>query len=616
MCGILGCLPKSENSLFDKALRTLAHRGSDDRGIWSLPEISLGHQRLSILDLSKEGHQPMIHHSGRYAIVFNGEIYNFLEIRKELIDLGHRFNSNSDTEVLLAAFIEWGDQCLMKFNGMWAFAIWDCQTKKLFLARDRFGKKPLFYALINGRFVFASEMKAICPFLPEIKPSKEFAWCKQKIFDYESTDICLIEGIKRFPAGSFGYWQDGKLSIIRYWNTLDHLVDVPTSYNKQVAVFRNLFMDACKIRMRSDVPIGTALSGGLDSSATISAMAAISRQGDQDRVSKDWQHAFVACFPGTPLDESYFARRVVENIGIEATYFNIEPLRTIDSLEKDLYLFEELYITSPVPMMQIYRAIKDHGVTVSIDGHGADELFSGYGNSLFHSFFDIGLNIGQIGEVLQTYADLFPSGSSQLSVRDSKLKLYVEFMVRQSAKKILGRDYVSKDAKHNNFKRLDHLSRHMYVLFHETILPTLLRNYDRYSMASGVEIRMPFMDHRLVSYVFSLPWTSKLRSGFTKAILRDAVKELMPTDIAFRKTKIGFNSPIVDWMKGPLREYFLDHVHSKDFLECQLIDARVVAGQIEGVIASDNVPWAQAEKAWTDFTPYLWEKAFIKRNQQ
>ncbi len=357
MCGILGVLPRVEESFFKKALDTLTHRGPDDFGIATIDkDITLGHKRLSIVDLY-HGHQPMFDNSKRYSVVFNGEIYNFIEIKKELEGLGYIHKTNSDTEVLLNTYIEWNDKCVLKFNGMWSFVIWDSLKKELFLSRDRFGKKPLFYAEINGKFIFASEMKTIYPFLEKINPSKDFHWIKRNIFLYESTEKCLVEGIKRFPAGSSGVYKNGKLKTYRYWNTLDHLTAIPRNYNDQVEVFRELFLDACKIRMRSDVRIGTALSGGLDSSATISAMAHLS-DGKIDYGKKDWQHAFVATFPGTPLDETHYAKLVTNQIGIDATYINIDPLRYWDNLDEYFYKFEELYITSPIPMLMTYGGSK------------------------------------------------------------------------------------------------------------------------------------------------------------------------------------------------------------------------------------------------------------------
>ncbi len=612
MCGILGTLPVCDQNLFKTALDTLAHRGPDGSGIWHDPNISLGHRRLSILDVSECGSQPMSYLDGRYNIIFNGEIYNFLEIRSELQKLGYHFRSESDTEVVLASFAHWGPDCLLKFNGMWAIAIWDKAEKKLFLSRDRFGKKPLFYARIGDRFVFASEMKAIFPFLPRIEPCKDFKWMSQHVFAYENTEKCLIEGIKRFPAGHYGYYYNQQLVIQRYWNILDHLVEPERTYDAQVEKFRELFLDACKLRMRSDVPIGTALSGGLDSSATISAMAHLARNSTNPRGSQDWQHAFVASFPDTPIDESGFAKKVTDHLGIGATFINIDPVKHWQRLEEYFYYCEDLYLTPPIPMIMTYAAVKEHGVTVTIDGHGADELFSGYGH-LLESLWDAGADFSRIKDILNTHLET-RSGFSQVE-KTGRLKLYLNFMGRKLVRKLLNREQKSQDHAHPGFARLDNFSQQLYIIFNETILPTLLRNYDRYSMISGVEIRMPFMDHRLVTYVHSLPYSSKFGHGFTKKLIRDAMAPFMPPEITWRKTKIGFNSPIVNWMQGPLKEWFNDIIHSQDFSECQLIDNHAqLREKIVKITSGVDSSWANAESSWAELSPVLWERAIIRRS--
>ncbi len=612
MCGILGVLPRADDYRFKKALDTLMHRGPDDCGVVHIDDdISLGHRRLAIVDLSKSAHQPMLDHRKRFTLIFNGEIYNFLEIKQELERLGYIFTSNSDTEVLLNAYIEWREKCVNKFNGMWAFAIWDSKEKSLFLSRDRFGKKPLFFSRINGKFIFASEMKAIFPYLDVVKESKDFHWMKENIFLYESTSKCLVDGIERFPAGHNGICKNGELKLTRYWNTLDNLVETPTSYDEQVEQFRELFIDACKIRMRSDVPIGTALSGGLDSSATISSMAHIAKN-KIDYGKKDWQHAFVASFPGTPLDESYYAKLVAEHINIDATYIVIDPLKHWDKLYDYLYMFEELYITSPIPMLMTYQAVKNSGVSVTIDGHGADELLSGYGH-IIEALWDSRFSIKKSQDILNTHIGTL--GNFSQNPKNNSFKLYANFMVRKIIKKLLRVNDRSIDSKHKNYSKLDNFSRELYVIFHESILPTLLRNYDRYSMMNSVEIRMPFMDHRIVSYINSLPYSSKCGGGYTKRIIRDAMEPFMPKEVTWRKSKIGFNSPIVDWMQNELRDWFGDTVNSRDFLESSIMQNPYdLKERIERIINKKDSLFANAGQAWTDLTPYLWEKAIIKRD--
>jgi asparagine synthase (glutamine-hydrolysing) len=616
MCGILGISPPVSRQVFTEALDRISHRGPDGYGIWSDDNMMLGHRRLSILDLSDYGKQPMI--KEHLTITFNGEIYNFLEVRKELQSLGHRFISESDTEVILAAYLQWGPHCLKKFNGMWALAIWDNKKKELFLSRDRFGKKPLFYALTDRYFVIASEMKAIFPFLSEVKPSQHFDWCSRNILNYESTEHCLVEGIRRFPAGHFGYFRLGEkdLSLIRFWNTMEHLEEPPEKYADQVEKFKELFIDACRIRMRSDVPIGTALSGGLDSSAAICTMAHIGKTEIGDRLSKDWQHAFVATFPGSYLDESYYAKKVGEYTGIPVTCIPIDPLQGIDNLFQYLYHFEELYLTSPIPAMEVYKAVRANGVVVSIDGHGTDELLAGYGDDIYLAFADAGLNIKKMKNIVATYHGLRENLPQLQPLQEPLYRRYYKYLrlsfgaarfSKHLAKTFLGLHTKEKPSK----GKFGHFNAHLYKIFHQTILPTLLRNYDRFAMASGVEIRMPFMDHRLVSYSFSLPWESKLNNGFTKAIVRDALERYMPQEVARRKAKIGFNTPVAEWMKGPWKEFILDEIHSAGFRQCSLIDTIKVKKKTEQVINHDAT-FTEGEEAWKALVPYFWEKAMIK----
>lgn len=624
MCGIFGHIGYLPQQLAQLCTDTLAHRGPDGGGLWHTPEVTFGHRRLSILDLSDNGKQPMSYADGRYHITFNGEIYNFLEIRAELESRGCRFHSQSDTEVILAAFAVWGEACLQRFNGMWAFAIWDTQEKALFLSRDRFGKKPLFYAYLpDARFAFASEMKAIFPLLDEVRANTSLVRDTSRIFQYESTDECVIEGIKRFPAGHSGWLKNGRLEIKRWWCTLDHLPSVPKKYEDQVEQFRELFLDACRLRMRSDVSLGTALSGGLDSSATISVMAHIATHGKTMRMGESWQHAFVASFPGTPLDETKYARMVTDHLGIDATVIEIDPLKEISNLGHYMYMFEDLFIANPIPFMQTYAAVKAHDVSVTLDGHGADELFGGYSFDFLRALEDAGWNLSQAIDIVETYYAVYGE-SAQFNNNLPPKSIFLAKWYKnrglsfgkQGVKKILGISRPSKDmnGKHPRWKHLDNLNQQLYISTHETILPTLLRNYDRYSMANGVEIRMPFMDHRIVSFAFALPWTSKIRKGFSKAIIRDAVAQYMPEKVAYRKTKIGFNSPIVDWMQGPLKDFMLDMISSSTFKECQLIDPIVVANKIRSVIDNPDAKFSEGEYAWTMLTPFLWEQSVIRRN--
>jgi len=610
MCGIFGIQPPIEERKAWACVDRLEHRGPDARGLWSDDQVQLGHRRLSILDIGPSGKQPLHDLNNRYVIVFNGEIYNFIELRDQLVAKGYRFRTQTDTEVILAAYDAWGPECLLRFNGMWAFAIWDRKESSLFLSRDRFGQKPLFYSFIGDAFVFASEMKAITPLLPELRVATDFPRLLRNIMGYEGTGDCLVKGIHRFPAGHYATLQGDHLKFQRYWNTLEHLTSVPQTYEEQVGRFRELFIDACKLRMRSDVPIGTALSGGLDSSATICAMSHIAKSELKDRMSQDWQHAFVASFPGSPFDEVKYARMVADHIQVNPVEQAIDPLDNWDQLDQILYRFEEIYITSPVPMVSLYRRVREAGVRVTIDGHGADELFSGYGH-LLDAIPDTRYRYTQLKDLIETYNQT-RSGFSQLPKPPSLVKSVALYHMKRLYRRYVRGQLGSRDRNHPAYSKMDHLTQSLYELFHESILPTLLRNFDRYSMASGVEIRMPFMDHRLVTYVNSLPFHAKYGEGYTKKLVRDAVADLMPHDIAYRKAKIGFNTPIVDWIQGPLKEWFLDTVDSQAFLECPIVQGASGTRKEVHQIAAGCTNLFRAEKAWKGMMPYLWYRSFIQ----
>lgn len=618
MCGIFGVINKQiDEGLAKMCTDRMCHRGPDAGRIWQNGTVTLGHRRLAILDLSENGVQPISYADGRYMMVFNGEIYNFLEIRSDLVKLGYTFRSDCDSEVILAAYMEWGSDCLDKMNGMWAFAIWDNVEKKLFMSRDRFGVKPLYYTFLDGgdAIAFASEMKALTPLMTEVQANRDIVCDPNRIVYYEGTDECVINGIKRFPAGSYAYF-DKELEIKRFWNTLDHLVDLPGSYEEQVEMCREIFLDACRLRMRSDVTIGTALSGGLDSSATICAMAHLSGIGNDERMNGDWQHAFVAAFPGTTQDESAYAKKVTDYLGIGSTFVTIDPVSAIDRIGDFVYLQEDVYLTSPIPMMLLYGELRSHNTIVTIDGHGADELFGGYTFDFVKALGDARTK-EEKDLVITAYVESFPKDGSNMSmkhptawgVRMSEAKKRLAD-IKNASKQPYKKVRASSDPR---YRKMDRLGKILYVSSHETILPTLLRNYDRYSMANSVEIRMPFMDHRMVTLAMSLPWTSRLHGGYSKSIIRDAIAPYMPHDIAYRRTKIGFNTPIVEWMKGPLRDYFTDMINSVSFGNCDLIDPATVKAKVMHVIEDEKATFEAGETAFMSLYPYMWEQDFLKR---
>ena len=623
MCGILGVLGDYANARLRPDL--LRHRGPDGTRVWSTPsnepQASFAHTRLAILDLSAGGNQPMHSACDRYVLIFNGEIYNFLELRAELEASGHRFYTATDTEVFLQGLIAEGPAFQLRCNGMWSFCLWDRHTGSALLGRDRFGKKPLFHTrLPGGALAFASEMKALYPLLPSVQPSRRIQEHFFRMFDYEHTEDCVIEGIRRLPPGHWACWRGAELTVRRWWNTLDHLETPPARYEDQVERWRELFLDAVRLRMRADVRIGTALSGGLDSSAIFCAMAHLSAEGGSHaRQSADWQHGFCAHYPGSSLDETKWARVVTDHVGVSLEAVEVDPLKGGWSIEQAHYQVEDPYITIPLPMLATYGAISQAGIKVTLDGHGADELFSGYGDFNVAVKDATAAQFAEIQAIHQStltgvysvhergsYSNWIKHRLLQ-AVRDSHLH------PRRRLARLRGRLPASaaepllySDQNHRAFQRLDALSQALYELFHITVLPTLLRNYDRYSMASGVEIRMPFMDWRLVCFTFSLPWSSKLGGGFTKRIMCDALRGILPEAIRTRRDKIGWNAPVHEWLKGPLKgeaEALLGRSNKKNALPKEVV-ARWASFQ-----GNPSPAYEDGEALWCELMPAFWHRS-------
>ena len=592
MCGIFCCIG-SRNDDIEECIQSLRHRGPDACHINRLDGAQLAHCRLSIIDTDSRSDQPMCDESKRFWIVFNGEIYNYVEIRNELEKKGYIFKTESDTEVLLKAYIEWGESFQNKCNGMWGLAIWDDKEKELFLSRDRFGVKPLYYYYSDEQLFVGSEMKSFFPIMEQRTINYEI-FDSKNWFGYESTSDCTIKEIKKIKAGHCARYSKGVLREKRWWNTLDSVVDIPSEYDQQVECFRELFIDACRIRMRSDVPIGTALSGGVDSSAVAGCIKMISLEAPNTSL-QSLQNVFVASMPYSVIDETKYAELTANRLGIKIDKVIIHGDISPDELLKYMYLCEEPYITCPIPFIQTYGEMKKRGIKVTIDGHGADELFGGYPFDLFalvHELSDDNLK----KDIWKTYKSaVFPK--SEIS--------YEDFCEISSRKRI---DNLSCDDRWDEF---DGLNKTLYNEVHYITLPTLLRNYDRYSMSNGVEIRMPFLDYRIVAFAFSISWLSKIRCGFTKKIVRDMASPFLIPEVAIKPEKIGFNSPMTEWIRGDMKEFLLDTVHSRDFIECDLINPLYVTIMLERTLDMNNPTFSDGEELWTSIMPYLWKKALF-----
>jgi asparagine synthase (glutamine-hydrolysing) len=395
MCGITGCWAYNDRDVgwhaFLAFTNSLAHRGPDGSGVqhFVADRLWFGHRRLSIIDVSERGRQPMSYADGRYWLTYNGEIYNFIELREDLKRLGHAFVSDSDSEVILAAYAQWGDQCQARFNGMWAFAIWDDHDKRLFLSRDRFAVKPVYYADVNGSFSFASELKSFL----------HWEWCDGSFDErvlletlhhpsgQEAGPETVLPSVKRLLGGHCLMLDSKGLRVWQWWDTMAHLCGVPKSLPAQAEQFRELFLDACRLRLRSDVSIATSLSGGLDSSAVACSIAELRRRQTVDHVPQDWQRAFVACFPGTPLDEQRYAEQVVSRAGMHPHYYAVDEREVIRDIETIIYDLETIFNNPLVGAWAIYREMRRSGIPVSLDGHGSDELIGGY-----HYFVDAAID--------------------------------------------------------------------------------------------------------------------------------------------------------------------------------------------------------------------------------
>jgi asparagine synthase (glutamine-hydrolysing) len=613
MCGIAGFWnlnhePISE-TILERFTDSLSHRGPDGNGFYidSDSNLGLGHRRLAILDTTDTGRQPMPYRNKRYWITFNGEIYNFLELRDELQQHGYQFFTESDTEVVMAAYDKWGEDCQLRFNGMWAFAIWDRQKKQLFLSRDRFGVKPLMYFYDGKHFAFASEMKAFLAlewFQVEFDPEMVAA----ALTDHqlvEGSERTLLCGLNRLLGGyCLTLNQKGDLKIRRWWNTLDHLEPAPATYDKHVEHYRELFLDASRIRMRSDVPIGTALSGGLDSSSIVCGMRYIRDTGNTgERLANDWQRAFVATYPGSVIDERPYADQVIQETGANPIYCEITPEMYLENFQRVLFQYEEISDIHLGPWV-VHKAQREHDVVVTLDGHGGDEALAGYPWHVTAALKNAlsGFSPRQVAKSLDTMKklELFPQEQfywkSALALgskwMDKHLKKEHSWLTQAPAEF----NSPAYEEDRSRFKERDALFQSLYVDFHFTQLPMNLRDFDRLSMAHGVEVRSPFMDWRLVTFTFSLPSESKIGGGFTKRILRDALKGILPEPIRLRTRKLGFPNMTESWSSPRAQEFIQDAVMSPGFRDSGIWDGKRIRTELDTALRRQELPVIQ--KAW------------------
>ncbi len=549
MCGIGGTVGAApEPQLLERMAATMVKRGPDGHGTWTGERAGLAATRLAIIDLDERSNQPL--HLGALHLVFNGELYNYRELRDELRGAGHRFETEGDAEVVLHAWAEWGEGALDRFNGMFAFAIWDDAEGALTLASDPFGEKPAYYARLGERLVFASEARAVA-LDPEVtlRPDEDAlaAFVARGLMPVPPRTF--FASVERLPPAHVLRWQDGRLNTRRYWRP--HPVEVPASYGEAVEELRRLLSDSIRLRLRSDVPVGTSLSGGIDSSTIV--MLSSELAGDHTR------HAFTARFPGYERDEWPYAAEVAERAGV-VEHHAVEPTAAEAAVDLGRLVLDE---EEPVGSLSVYaqwrvmQAAHETGVTVLLDGQGGDELFGGYPISPGFAVRTQGTRA--------VFAELAASPSRAAAVGRSVAVDFLPGPARRSYLRRVASPYASSEAASSAARDrrsrepwiagADPLRRELLAEAFETSLPELLRYGDRSSMAHSRELRLPFLDRRIAELAYSLPPSWVYEHGVTKRILRDAGRGLVPESILRRTDKVGYEPPQQQWLSsGVFRE--------------------------------------------------------------
>jgi asparagine synthase (glutamine-hydrolysing) len=555
---------------------SLAHRGPDDAGSWFSRDegVMLGSRRLAILDLSPRGHQPMQDLSRKLTIVFNGEIYNFLELRAKLSS-SYAFRTSSDTEVLLAAYAVWGIDCLKHLNGMFAFAIWDGKHQRLFAGRDRFGEKPFYYFRGQDFFLFASEIKALLG-SRLIRPEPNLAAIYQ-FLAYRETDgdrETLLKDVFSLPAGHALVYSatERTLDIRQYWD-LDPEREIRLSSDREYADrLLDLLKDSVKIRLRSDVAVGSSLSGGIDSSSIVGLMSG--------NLNGNGQATFSARFEDPAIDEGIHIRSVAERFPINAHSVFPNARCFVNEVEQFAW-----YQEHPFSNMSVYaqwcvmRLAKEQGVTVLLDGQGADENLGGYA-TFFGSYCKDLLNQKRWRAFLRAMCSQVRSaGLVRLGVVLAPLLSATSRQRLQQFREPLALTREFERESNSSPSRLtcrfrSALHNDLYQQLRSSMLPKLLRFADRNSMAFSREVRLPFLDHRVVEYLFAIPEEQKIRDATSKVVLRRAMQGIVPHQILERRDKKGFETPQSEWLAGPLRKWAEDILNSSEFHERGWIDSR------------------------------------------
>ena len=633
MCGITGIYAlnlagKMHMINLSNATAQIERRGPDARGVWMNDFVGLGHRRLSIIDVSYNASQPMKDADGRYTIVYNGEIYNFRELKEELLGRGVEFKSTSDTEVLLYAYINYKERCLSKLNGFFSFAIYDEKENSLFLARDRYGIKPLYYYSDEDKFLFASDMQSILAYGIEKELDIESLFTYLQL-NYTPAPKTMIKGVKMLEPGQYAQISSEKFEIKSYYKIEydpRNVNKIHDSYERQQQHVRELVEESVKRRLVADVPLGTFLSGGIDSSI-ISGIA---------KKYKDDLHTFSIGYKDEPFfDETGYANLVAKKFNTNHTVFSL----TNDDLYEHLFdildrLDQPFADSSAIPTYILSKKTKDH-ITVALSGDGADELFSGYNK---HSAHLKAMNGGGLNSILKAVGPLLHylpksrNGALSNKIRQAekfgkglnynqkdRYWVWASIASEHKAMQLLNDEIkaqiVHEEYNTNKSKLLEPIKtendfNELLLADMQLVLPNdMLRKVDLMSMAHGLEVRVPFLDHHLVDYVFQLPVSSKINAKMRKRILQDAFKDLLPPEL-YNRPKKGFEVPLLKWFRTSLSSMIKDDLLSDRFIEEQNIFDRKEIRKLKKKLFSMNPGDAHAT-VWALIVFQWWWKRYL-----
>lgn len=598
MCGIAGLyFPYHQSEITPHIRRMtdcLTHRGPDDEGFYTEGSIALGHRRLSIIDV-KTGHQPIFNETKDKCIIFNGEVFNFTELKTELEALGHRFSTVSDTETILHAYEEWGEKCVEKFRGMFAFCIWDSQKEQLFLARDRFGIKPLFYAHYNGKFVFASEIKSILAD-PELKRTIDpEALASYFMFSYIPAPLTIYTQVKKLLPGHILVLKHGQITIKKYWD-LFFAPDRRKKENDFIIEFLDLLKESIRMRLISEVPLGAFLSGGMDSSTIVAVMSG---------QSSEPVNTFTIGFGGSTQgfdDERKYARLVAQRYATKHVEYEVRPDINESLIETIVRAFDEPFADDGMIPSYFVSKVARENVTVALSGLGGDEAFGGYERYLgfmvsgYYNKIPGFVRKKVFRKIIEKMPENFFGGLNvnhlKRFVRSSSLldeERYLGFATKISEKyrgsffAENGSDFLEALApakerflKYFESDNADDILNKVFYCDIKTYLPDdILACTDRMSMQHALEVRVPFLDHKLMEFCATIPPEMKIKWFQKKYFLKKAVSSLLPPEVLQHK-KQGFVGPTASWLQRELKQFTLEKLSERNLKRHGLLDPETV----------------------------------------